>query len=153
MALRERFLILLLQLGESFEGEGVFERANEYYRRLYAAEPIREDACRGLMRCLARMGRPREALGIFEDSEYTENSVDIRPGQIIIIGTDGIRESMNTDGAMFGSGRLEEVVRKYAISSAESIAAKVFDAVAEFRHPLDPEDDITLVIVKILPDQ
>jgi DNA-binding SARP family transcriptional activator len=58
-AIHERFLACLEQLAEA-EADGV--RAAMLYRRLVAADPLRESAHVGLMRAMARAERPLEAL-------------------------------------------------------------------------------------------
>jgi sigma-B regulation protein RsbU (phosphoserine phosphatase) len=91
------------------------------------------------------------ALGVvsnFRFSEFTRQGWD--PGSIIVVGTDGIREARNTDGEMFGLDRLEDVVRKYASESAESIQNAVIANLRAFQGDAPQEDDITLVVVKLL---
>ncbi len=91
------------------------------------------------------------ALGVvsnFRFSEFTRQGWD--PGSIIVVGTDGIREARNTDGEMFGLDRLEDVVRKYASESAESIQNAVTANLRSFQGDAPQEDDITLVVVKLL---
>ena len=91
------------------------------------------------------------ALGVvsnFRFSEFTRQGWD--PGNIIVVGTDGIREARNTDGEMFGLDRLEDVVRKYASESAESIQNAVIANLRSFQGDAPQEDDITLVVIKLL---
>jgi serine phosphatase RsbU (regulator of sigma subunit) len=51
---------------------------------------------------------------------------------------------------MFGKERLLNVIRDNATQPAREILDKVFEALNEFRHPLEPDDDETLVIIKVL---
>jgi serine phosphatase RsbU (regulator of sigma subunit) len=44
-------------------------------------------------------------LGVREDATYKELSFEIKPGQIIFIGTEGVRETRNQNDEMFGSQR------------------------------------------------
>jgi len=62
LALREHYLRLLQQLGERAEAGRDWIRAADHYRRLAAADPLREAAHRGLMRALAALGRGPAAL-------------------------------------------------------------------------------------------
>ncbi len=62
VALREQWLDALAQLGEHAERNQQFEPALTAYRRLIAADPLREEGWRGAMRCLARLGRHATAL-------------------------------------------------------------------------------------------
>ncbi len=91
-------------------------------------------------------------LGVSENEAYQEYQHKLDPGQIILIGTDGIWESQNTRGDMFGKNRFRDLVRAHARKPAKDILQSVFSGLDEFRHPLEKEDDVTLVVIKIEPD-
>jgi phosphoserine phosphatase RsbU/P len=88
-------------------------------------------------------------LGAFEDTEYEETKKAITPGQIITIGTDGIWEIVNSQGVMFGKKNLKEVIRSQAKKSAKEIVSSIIEATDEFRGPVERQDDITIVIIKV----
>jgi sigma-B regulation protein RsbU (phosphoserine phosphatase) len=88
-------------------------------------------------------------LGVFDNSVYTQFEHSIRPGQIILIGTDGIWESHNPQGEMFGKDRFKDIIKIHADLSAKDIIGVVISALDEFSRPLQKEDDVTLVIVKV----
>ncbi len=91
-------------------------------------------------------------LGIDGQVQYTNSSRrDLQNNDIILIGTDGIKESRNPADEMFGQDRLEEIIITNAHRSAEIIRDKVIKEVALFRDVLPQEDDITLVVIKIDP--
>jgi sigma-B regulation protein RsbU (phosphoserine phosphatase) len=90
------------------------------------------------------------ALGVNEDFTYPENHrAGLSKGQIIAVGTDGIWETCNHNGEMFGKERFRNVIRKNAHAGAGLILNAVYDELTRFAHGLKAEDDITLVIVKI----
>ncbi len=88
-------------------------------------------------------------LGVSEDAEYEVHSCEIKSGQIIHIGTDGIWEARNSQGEAFGKERLRNVLRQNADEPAEKIVAAIADAVWEFYGDKEQEDDITPVVIKI----
>jgi len=88
-------------------------------------------------------------LGVMATAVYEESRCAVQPGQIIVIGTDGIWEARNPQGEYFGKNRLMTLVRERADQSAVAMARSVLDALASFRHPRPSEDDTTLVVVKI----
>jgi sigma-B regulation protein RsbU (phosphoserine phosphatase) len=92
-------------------------------------------------------------LGVNEDATYKEISTEIRPGQLIFIGTDGIRETRNQDDEMFGNQRLQKILRRHANASARTVKRAILDAVAEFRGNQAQEDDLTLVVIKVTDGQ
>jgi sigma-B regulation protein RsbU (phosphoserine phosphatase) len=88
-------------------------------------------------------------LGVSKDAVYKASSCDIKPGQIIALGTDGIWEARNADGELFGKERLQQVLQKNSRESARTIVLSVLDAVESFRGQGEQEDDLTLVVIKI----
>ncbi len=95
---------------------------------------------------LAGEGAP---LGVSEQTRFAESVMAIEPGQIIVIGTDGIWETRNHAGEMFGKERLMGLIRKHAEATAQVIVLAVLDAVEEFRGSDEPADDITLMALKV----
>jgi sigma-B regulation protein RsbU (phosphoserine phosphatase) len=89
------------------------------------------------------------ALGIIDDADYHQSDEDIRPGQILVIGTDGIWETHNPEGKMFGKDRLKAIIKSQADSTAEQIVHNIMQGLERFRYPLAKEDDVTLVVIKI----
>lgn len=88
-------------------------------------------------------------LGVTQDTVYQPSSCDLKPGQIIILGTDGIWETRNSGGELFGKERLQKVLHTSSRESARTIVLSVLDAVEDFRGKGEQEDDLTLVIIKI----
>jgi sigma-B regulation protein RsbU (phosphoserine phosphatase) len=70
-------------------------------------------------------------------------------GQVVMIGTDGIWEMRNQAGEMFGKKALMEITRNNQTASARQIVDTVTEALAQFRGDETPEDDITLVVIKV----
>jgi sigma-B regulation protein RsbU (phosphoserine phosphatase) len=94
---------------------------------------------------------PGVVLGIDEDTEFVENHYSgLSSGQIIAIGTDGIWETRNKSLEMFGKKRFKEILRQNAHKNAKSILESVFDQIQDFQSGFKAEDDLTLVIVKIV---
>ena len=94
---------------------------------------------------------PGMVLGVEEEYSYQQVEKTIEAvGTIILIGTDGIWEAHNVEGDMFGKKRLYEIIRTNADKSAEEIQNGVLDAISRFRGQAPQEDDITLVVIKVL---
>jgi sigma-B regulation protein RsbU (phosphoserine phosphatase) len=88
-------------------------------------------------------------LGVSETAAYQKSDKEIIPGQIIVMGTDGIWEAQNPQGEMFGKERFKNIVRENAGQSAKDIIQAVIKEVDRFCHPLEKADDVTLVVTKI----
>jgi serine phosphatase RsbU (regulator of sigma subunit) len=91
---------------------------------------------------------PGIILGAFEDIELEEKRVDIAPGDLLVLYTDGVTETIDPDEQEFGVPRLCSVVASLADTSARQILEGVVDAVDTFGKGAPPFDDLTLVVVK-----
>ncbi len=88
-------------------------------------------------------------LGVLDDWQYQEYKADMgEPGEIILIGTDGIWETRDNRRRFFGKERFMDVIRKHKDKSAQEIIDACFQSVARFRTTLPVHDDITLVVIK-----
>jgi len=88
-------------------------------------------------------------LGVMETAVYEESRREVQPGQVIVIGTDGIWEARSPQGEYFGKNRLMALVKAQADRSATEMARSIIDALDTFRHPQPAEDDATLVVIRI----
>jgi phosphoserine phosphatase RsbU/P len=91
-------------------------------------------------------------LGMFPGVEYEEHSVPTKPGDVVIFFSDGIVDALNADGEMFGTERLEAVLREHpsACNSAQATVDAVLKAVGEFQAGTAHFDDETLVVLRVL---
>jgi sigma-B regulation protein RsbU (phosphoserine phosphatase) len=90
-------------------------------------------------------------LGISDDWPIAVGCSERLPhGSIIAVGTDGVWESRNVQGEMFGKDRFRDIIRQAADQPAHDIVKRVKAALFDFTGGLKAEDDITLVIVKIV---
>lgn len=87
-------------------------------------------------------------LGVMENQEYESKKVTIGKGDVLVMYTDGVTESINTREELFGENRLVEIIRTYAHLSAQEILEQVLLSVKQFTGGMPQFDDITLLIVK-----
>jgi phosphoserine phosphatase RsbU/P len=92
---------------------------------------------------------PGLALGIDKSYAYQANQRrNLKKGQVIIIGTDGIWEGHNKTGEMFGKDRIKKTIRDNAAFSSDVILNEIFQEYSQFIQGTQPEDDVTLVAIK-----
>ena len=93
------------------------------------------------------------ALGWDENYQYEENQrAGLAKEQIIFMGTDGIWETFNITGQPFGKEPIKDIMRRNAAASADTIMNEILVALANHRKGREPEDDITLIVIKIAED-
>ncbi len=88
-------------------------------------------------------------IGLFSNATYEEHNVRCKPGDVFLFLSDGITDATSAAGNMFGRGRLEKTVLKYAGGSADEIAQAIFTAVSEHAKGVDAFDDQTIVVLKV----
>ncbi len=94
------------------------------------------------------------ALGIERDWQYREHSHGgLAGGEVIFIGTDGIPETRNARGEFFGARAVRRIIRENHARGAAALVDLVTRALAEFRGARAQEDDVTLVVVRMLEEE
>ncbi|MFW6189744.1 MAG: PP2C family protein-serine/threonine phosphatase [Planctomycetota bacterium] len=98
------------------------------------AEPLRLDA----------MGPP---VGIVQEAEWPDASVECVPGSRLVMLTDGLPEARSEDGEFFGRDRLLRLLGETRDLTAQEVCDRILDDVAAHSHGTPQADDITVLIV------
>ncbi|WP_419924841.1 PP2C family protein-serine/threonine phosphatase [Candidatus Poriferisocius sp.] len=88
------------------------------------------------------------ALGVAPNIVYSQETVDLAPGDTVILYTDGVSEAMNADKEQFGITRLREVFDGKPPTSAAAANEAVFKHVRDFAGDAPQSDDITCLIFR-----
>ena len=99
----------------------------------------------GKTQALDASGMP---LGMFAGSAYEARTIDLEPGELAVLFTDGIPEGRNDRAEEYSVERLERVVRDNGGLAAGDICCKVIEDTRAFVCDTQPCDDVTLVVVK-----
>lgn len=89
-------------------------------------------------------------LGIFENAAYDEGFIDLAPGDLFVLYTDGLVEAESLKGEMFGRARLERFVRRNAALKAGELCEVIYAEMRRFTADSRLEDDTTIVVAKVL---
>ena len=102
-------------------------------------------------------GKPRRLrstclpLGLDKDlSVPCSPAIDLVPGHILLVPTDGFCEANNGASKMYGIARVIEVVRHNRAMPAREIIEALYESVSTFVGNLPQQDDITIILVKTL---
>ena len=91
-------------------------------------------------------------LGIDEDPQSDgERHMQLEPGDLIVLLTDGFYEYHNPQGEQFGHERIAEVILQRHHESARKILEEILKATREFAAGAPQNDDMTAVIIRRLP--
>ena len=75
------------------------------------------------------------AMGVVDDYTFKEYTAGkIAAGSVVVITTDGIHETRNEDGEMFGMERLRELIRSQAENETHQIQSSIIDAVEDLQR-------------------
>jgi phosphoserine phosphatase RsbU/P len=88
-------------------------------------------------------------LGIFEETQYDEWSVTLEAGNILVFHSDGIAETINSEGQFFGNTRIRKLIEQHHERTAAEIADLVLREVDWFTQNAPLSDDRTLVVLKV----
>jgi len=105
---------------------------------------ISESGCR-------QLGEGGLPSGLFPSATYERHVVQLRPGDCVLFASDGLHELRNAEGVEFCTARMEEVWARCRHKSATESVDFVFDRQLAFSNGNPPHDDITAVVLKVLP--
>jgi sigma-B regulation protein RsbU (phosphoserine phosphatase) len=90
------------------------------------------------------------ALGVDAGRRYKEfQKSDLKEGQVILLGSDGLWEARNPQGKMFGKEPIHQIIRQSRAANAREILTACFNRFNVFLGDRAPEDDVTLVVIRI----
>lgn len=105
---------------------------------------LRADSESEPVRALGNTGMP---IGVEEDSIWTRKTITIEPGEVLVLYTDGIPDSINLRGEAMGDDLLIASALSVAGESAEAIQEAIIETVHEFSTGAPQVDDITLLVL------
>lgn len=91
-------------------------------------------------------------LAVDKDTRFSEISYENIPGEaILFIGTDGIWETLNPEFQQYGKERLCNLLRRHRNRAAQEVLDELLADLARFRDGAAQQDDVTAVLIKLLP--
>lgn len=109
--------------------------------------------CNGDVDTLDATGMP---LGLMPGIRYDDFQTVLRPGEVVVFYSDGMIEAHGAQREMFGSRRLEAVLRENITADmrVEDIITTILREMDHFTGPkYDQEDDVTLVVIRRAAEQ
>jgi sigma-B regulation protein RsbU (phosphoserine phosphatase) len=88
-------------------------------------------------------------LGIVENTSYIEEEVQLFPGDVVFLYSDGVVEPMNDQNEQFGMDRLQSIIIE-SNGMPEEILEKVDVAIQTFTRDAPQFDDMTFLVFKVL---
>jgi anti-sigma regulatory factor (Ser/Thr protein kinase) len=87
-------------------------------------------------------------LGIFANLEASQQSITLGAGDALVIYSDGVTESENAEGKVFGEQGLADVLYATHSAPADKILQAILDSASLHRGSQPLSDDLTVLIIK-----
>jgi sigma-B regulation protein RsbU (phosphoserine phosphatase) len=99
-----------------------------------------------------RLGNAGVPLGLFPDSSYSSSAAcELRPGDTLLLITDGITDNWERDESTFDIEKVLEFVRSHRHQEAREIVAGLYKACRDHVPDHPQHDDVTLVVCRVSP--
>jgi sigma-B regulation protein RsbU (phosphoserine phosphatase) len=92
-------------------------------------------------------------LGLLDGIGYDFETVQLQPGDVVVVCSDGVTEARNVAGDEFGAARLSELVAGCHGWKAEAVLERVLSGVARFSVGAPQADDITVLALRYHGDR
>jgi serine phosphatase RsbU (regulator of sigma subunit) len=87
------------------------------------------------------------------DKILEEDEVALEAGDFFLFFTDGLSEAMNPGAELFGEGRLRRILEDSGRLTSEELKQRILSEVRHFVGEAEPHDDMTLVVLKVVPEE
>lgn len=87
-------------------------------------------------------------LGMVESLQLAEHTVQLQPGDRLVLFSDGATDAVNGDGEQYGNGRLLATVEAHGHLSATGLKSRIVAEVTAWRRDAPAFDDLTLLVVE-----
>lgn len=98
---------------------------------------------------IKKVSSPSEPIGVEKTTQYVDNEADVKSGDIIVMYTDGLVETVNESGVPYTAGKLTQLIAQNSNLSGKEIANLVKSDIKKFSGSAHQHDDQTLLVIKI----
>ena len=99
---------------------------------------------------MTRISEQSEPVGVEKSTSYEEHTRQLKSGDILVMYTDGLVESLDENGSQYSIDNLVKIVKLNHTKSAKDITSLVKSDLKQFNGTVKQHDDQTLLVVKIL---
>lgn len=87
----------------------------------------------------------------YKDETLLTQTIELNPGDSLILFTDGVIEAQSPNDDIFGLHRLKYIIESRASEPPEQMQQYIQSEISKFRRHASHQDDATLLVVKVLP--
>jgi sigma-B regulation protein RsbU (phosphoserine phosphatase) len=89
------------------------------------------------------------ALGLVEEAEFAERTLDLYGGDLLVMYTDGVTEAVSPEYQEYGDERLALTVERLRQCPAVEVVRGIREGLRGFSAGVPPADDTTVVVCKV----
>ena len=97
--------------------------------------------------------RANLVLGLMEDMPYNEYKLNLNPGDMIFLYTDGITEANNNYDGFYGEERLKTIINKHKDENLNEIIDEIIKDLDQFCNSQEQFDDMTMLLLRYTGDE
>jgi len=97
------------------------------------------------------LGAGNVPLGILEDIDYPVFTIDLDPGDLLLMCSDGVTETVDNEGNEFGLERLEKLIVSLRGTPPSEVQRTVEDKLEKHAAGARPSDDLTMIVLQRTP--
>jgi sigma-B regulation protein RsbU (phosphoserine phosphatase) len=125
------------------------ERASLAYANAGHVPPVLFRSARKEVEWLGEGGL---VLGVESDSEYKMGEIELAPGDMLVLYTDGITEAPR-HGRPFGQGKFTDIVSDYGLGTPGELAQALRRSLEAWVGEGELRDDLAIVVCQVAPDR
>jgi serine phosphatase RsbU (regulator of sigma subunit)/anti-sigma regulatory factor (Ser/Thr protein kinase) len=91
------------------------------------------------------------AMGVEEDAEYKAGHIELEPGDMLVLYTDGVTEAPR-ESRPFGQGKFVDLVQLYGMGTPGELVQALRRGVDAWVGEGDLRDDLALLVLQVVPD-
>jgi serine phosphatase RsbU (regulator of sigma subunit)/anti-sigma regulatory factor (Ser/Thr protein kinase) len=143
LAQTEAFVTVLIVTIDSYNGKLSYASAGHLPGMLWRHET----------RAVEKLIATAPKIGVYDHESNQTQTVDLHPGDTVVLFTDGITGAQSPNGDVFGLHRLSYIIENRANEPPEQLQKHIQSEIANFRRNASTanQDDATLLILKMLP--
>ncbi len=96
-----------------------------------------------------RLDEGGTVVGLFEDAPYTQGTLKVAPGSVLVAFSDGLTEPENVYGEEFGMDRLRDEILRQRDTPPQRLAENLIAATEQWAGTPEQADDITVVVARM----
>ena len=99
--------------------------------------------------CTRSLDQGGTVIGLFEDAQYSECTIEVKPGSLLVAFSDGLTEPESVYGEEYGIERLKAEILRQRSLAADRLTANLISGVEQWAGTAEQADDMTVIVARM----